>query len=62
MAERLKPLFHNIISPEQGGYVEGRKIVDEIILAQEAIHSMEMQKYPSMFICLDLYKGYDRVH
>jgi hypothetical protein len=40
IASRLKPILPTIISPEQSGYVEGRQIMDSIILAHEVIHSL----------------------
>jgi hypothetical protein len=39
IANRLKPYLPNIISPNQGGFVEKRQMVDNILLVQEAIHS-----------------------
>jgi hypothetical protein len=41
IANRLKPILHSIISPEQGGFVEGRQILDGIIVAHETIHSLK---------------------
>eukprot|EP00253_Pinus_taeda_P019122 PITA_19122 len=41
VALRLKPMLPFIISPEQSGYVEGRKITDGIILTHEIIHSLK---------------------
>ena len=39
MASRLKHILPNIIPENQGGFIKGRKIWDNIILVQEAIHS-----------------------
>ena len=39
MASKLKHILPNIIPENQGGFVKGRKIWDNIILVQEAIHS-----------------------
>jgi hypothetical protein len=39
LANRLKPLLGQLISPTQGGFVKGRHILDNVILIQEEIHS-----------------------
>ena len=40
MATRLKPIPPLIISEEQSGYVEGRQIMDNVLFAQEMIHTL----------------------
>jgi hypothetical protein len=61
IATRLKPILPFIISKEQSGYVEGRQIMDSIILAHEIIHSLKSSRTPGMLIKLDLSKAFDRV-
>jgi hypothetical protein len=39
IANRLKGVLPLIITKNQGGFVKGRKIIDNIILVQEALHS-----------------------
>ena len=41
IANHLKPLLPNIIIPEQLGFVEGRQILDGVILLHEVIHSLK---------------------
>eukprot|EP00253_Pinus_taeda_P007285 PITA_07285 len=43
------------------GFVKGRQIVDGIIVAQEAIHSLQNSRHKGMMIKLDLAKAYDRL-
>ncbi|GMI69001.1 hypothetical protein HRI_000569400 [Hibiscus trionum] len=40
IACRLKPLFPLLIGPNQSSFIAGRSIVDNIIINQEAVHSM----------------------
>ena len=42
MANPLRPFLPLIISPEQEGFVEGRKILDGIILVHEVIYSVKV--------------------
>jgi hypothetical protein len=62
VATRLKPILPLIISQEQGGFVEGRKILDGIIVAHETIHSLKISKKAGMMMKLDMSKAYDRMN
>ena len=44
MANTLKPFMSGLISLEQTGFVEGKKILDGIILTHEMIHSLKQMK------------------
>jgi len=57
MAQRLKSILLNIISPEQTGFVEGRQILDGLVVAQEVIHTLKVKKEKGMLIKLDLSKA-----
>lgn len=61
IANRLKPLLPTLVSEEQTGYVEGRKILNNIIQAHEVVHSLKSNKHTSMIIQLDLAKSYDKL-
>jgi hypothetical protein len=61
IANRLKPLLPILISKEQSGFVEGRKIMDNIILAHEIIHTLKSRKKSGMIIQLDFAKAYDKL-
>jgi len=60
LANRLKALLPLLISSEQTGYVEGRQILDGIILSNEVIHSLKILKKPSMILKLDLSKAFNK--
>eukprot|EP00253_Pinus_taeda_P011233 PITA_11233 len=61
VANRLKPLLPLLILPEQTGYVEGRQIMDGIILSNEVIHSLKILKKPGMIMKLDPSKAFDKL-
>eukprot|EP00253_Pinus_taeda_P011321 PITA_11321 len=62
IANRLKPILPNLISEEQSGYVEGRQILDNILLAQEMVHTLQIRKKAGMLMQLDLSKDFDKVN
>lgn len=62
IANRLKAILPNLISLEQSCYVEGRQILDGIILAHEAIHSINCLKLPDMLIKLNLFKAFETLN
>lgn len=58
---RLKNILPDIISENQGGFIKGRKILDNIVLVQEAVHSSGQRKEKGMVIKLDLANTFDMV-
>ena len=60
---RMRPLPTNLISPLSSAFVSSRQRVDNVIIAQELIHSMARKKGQGgvMAIKLDLEKAYDRL-
>ena len=61
LALRIKPVLSEIISEEQFGFLNNRKIHDAILLAQETIHTIKKEKKISFTLNLYLSKAYDRV-
>lgn len=57
--ERIKLFLISLISTKYGGFVDERQILDGLVIAIEAIHSMEISKEKAMFIKLDMAKAYD---
>jgi hypothetical protein len=62
LANRIKPLLKILISSPQGGFVEGRHILDNVIQVQEKIHTSKQRKEKGMLIKLDMVNVFDRVN
>jgi hypothetical protein len=62
LANRLKPLLHKIISPNQSTFIPNRSIQDNSILAHE-LHSFKNKKGKGgfLFLNLDMEKAFDRM-
>eukprot|EP00253_Pinus_taeda_P022475 PITA_22475 len=61
IANRLKNILPDIIPENQGGFIKGRKILDNIVLVQEAVHSSCQRNEKGLVIKLDLANAFDRV-
>uniref|UniRef100_A0A2N9F8F6 RNase H type-1 domain-containing protein n=1 Tax=Fagus sylvatica TaxID=28930 RepID=A0A2N9F8F6_FAGSY len=63
IVNRVRPLLDKLVSPYQTAFVPGRRGVDNVIIAQELIHSLyKKQGREGQFILkLDLEKAYDRL-
>lgn len=63
LADRLKSLLYKIISPNQSAFVPGRWIGENVILANEIMHSMKLKKRLRGIIGIkvDMQKPYDKV-
>lgn len=65
LTNRLRPVLEHNISVNQGAFVPGRSIQDNIIIAQEGLHSLK-RRYRGLTgniaMKLDMYKAYDCVN
>ena len=63
MVGRLKGVIDKLVGPHQASFIPGRLSVDNIVVVQEAVHSMRRKKGVKgwMLLKLDLEKAYDRI-
>ena len=61
VANRLKTILHDLIRSTQTSFVSGRHITENIVIAQEIVHTMRRKKgkIGQMLIKIDLEKAYD---
>lgn len=64
LVQRLHPILLHFISMEHGAFVQDRDITQNILLAQELMHSMEKAPPTHKLAILKLHmkKAYDRMH
>ena len=62
IVERLRPFLDKFISPMQMAFVPGRKGIDNMIIAQEVMHSLGKKRGRTRYMALkiDLEKAYDK--
>lgn len=63
MVDRLKGVMSKLIGPTQSSFIPGRLSTDNIVVVEEAVHSLRRKKCRKgwMVLKLDLEKAYDRV-
>lgn len=62
LAERLKRVLFSTISDCQVAFVQGRPILDAILVATEAVEDYRSRKKKDFLFKLDLEKAYDMVN
>jgi len=63
VVDRLRPHLDKLISPNQAAFVPGRRGLDNVVIAQELLHSLDIKKGKVGFMAVkvDLAKAYDRL-
>jgi hypothetical protein len=61
LARRVQAALPHIIKPNQTGFVEGRSILDNAFMAQEALEWAEESDQDLVLLLLDFEKAFDRI-
>ena len=61
LANRIKRVMSLIISQAQNAFVEGRQILDIVLIANEAVDSILREKESGLLCKLDIEKAYDHI-
>ena len=60
---RLIGIVEKLVSHEQGAFIPGRSIFENITLAQEMVHSLHKKRVGgNVMVKIDMAKAYDRVN
>ena len=61
LANRIKRVMGQVISPAQSAFVEGRQILDAVLIANEVVDSILRRKESGIVCKLDIEKAYDHI-
>lgn len=61
LASCLKGVLRGVISPPQGAFIEGRQILDGVLIANECIKNWRRSSRNGVICKLDLEKAYDHI-
>ena len=61
LANLLQKVLPEIISDIQGAFVDGRQVIDSVVIAHECIDSRFRHHRPGVVCKLDFEKAYDKV-
>src|SRR3954463_7165670 len=59
---RLNSVADNVVSPSQTAFMQGRNILDGVVILHETIHELHSKKLNGVLSKIDFEKAYDKVN
>src|SRR5215216_4894928 len=59
---RLNSVADNVVSPSQTAFMQGRNILDGVVIMHETIHELHSKKLNGVLFKIDFEKAYDKVN
>lgn len=59
LTHRLKRVMNHLVEPHQSSFIEGRNILDSVLIAGELLESCKSFKLPAVLLKLDFHKAFD---
>lgn len=61
-ADRAAPLAERMTHPNQSAFIQGRFILDGVLVFHEVLHEVKTKRQKAVFLKIDFHKAYDTVH
>jgi hypothetical protein len=58
---RLNTVADHVVRPSQTAFMQGRNILDGVVILHEAVHELHTKKFNGLILKLDFKKSYDKV-
>jgi hypothetical protein len=58
---RLNTVAEHVVQPSQTAFMQGRNILDGVVVLHEAVHELHSKKLNGVILKLDFEKAYDKV-
>jgi hypothetical protein len=62
LTRRLEKVSERLVAKEQSAFIQGRYLLESVVIVHEVVHSLHKSNDPGVIIKLNYEKAYDRVN